>query len=457
MFRSIVKNYFVLFVILALISFVSADDKKPNWVSQRPVTASYYIGIGSALKADHLSDYHQIAKDNALRDLSSEITVNISSEFVMNLAEKSGMLAEEVQSQVRSSTQANLEGFEQAGAWENESEYWVYYRLSKAEYAMRREDRKQKAVNLSRDMFTGARVKAQENDAASAFTFYVQAMSHLEEFLGESIQVDYNGQAIILQNEIFSALQGLVSKMEFSSSETKFTVKIGQPFKAPLNVQVNYHEANGQTKPLAGLPVRFLFAKGSGNLLEHAKSDMNGTAYCQVSAVTSTDKLQIIKAQPDISAAGQENSTPLTQSILRKLSLPETKYILAVSGLSIYFQAEETHLGKKLDLPYIEPQFKNGLVSYGYGFTDDPSQADLMIELKAASRQGAEVFQLFSAFVDMTVSVTNMSTGTEIYKESINGVKSVQLDYDKAGIDALKKAGKAALDLIPKINQKIQN
>jgi hypothetical protein len=444
-------------LLLFTLNLLNAQNAKPDWVSQHPVNSSYYIGVGSASKDDHPTDYRQIAKDNALRDLSSEITVNISSEFVMSLSEKSGMLAEEVQSQVRSSTQANLEGFEQAGAWENDLEYWVYYRLSKAEYAMRREDRKQKAINLSRDMFTGARVKAQEQDIASAFTFYVQAMSHLEEFLGESIQVDYNGQSIYLQNEIFSALQGLVSKMEFTSQETKLTVKIGQPFRTPLSVKATYRDANGQTRMLAALPVRFSFSKGAGNLLEHAQTDMNGAAYCQVSAITSTDKLQIIKAQPDIAVAGHENTTPLTQSILRKLSLPEVKYILTVSGLSIYFQAEETHLGQKLSILYIEPQFKNALAAQGYGFTEDPAQADLMIELKAASRQGAEVFDLFSAFVDLTVSVTDLSTGTEIYKESLNGIKSVQLDYDKAGIEALKKAGKAALDIIPKVNQKIQN
>lgn len=454
------KNCILLLIVLLFLGMIqssTAQEKKPAWVNQRPVSSAYYVGIGISMKNDHPGDYQQIAKDEALRDLSSEITVNISSEFVMSLAEQAGLVAEEIQSQVRSSTQANLEGYEMAGAWENETEYWVYYRLSKSLYAENREARKEKALNLSRDMFGNAQRNDQAKNVASAFTFYVQAFTALEEFLGESMQIEYNGQSIYLQNEIFSALQNLVSQMEFQSTETKFTVKIGQPLKTPLAVSASFKDKNGFVQRLVNLPVRFSFVKGAGQIVERAHTDMNGAAYCQVASISATDKIQIIKAQPDVSGQGQESSTPLSQSLLKKLSLPETKYILSVSGLTIYIDANETHLGRTLDVPFVEPQLKNGLSSYGYAFTEDAAQADLMIELKAASRQGAEVYRLFSAFVDVTLSVTDLSTGTEVYKDALNGIKGVSLDYDKAGMEALKNAGKKIAELLPDVIKKIQN
>lgn len=42
--------------------------------------------------------------------------------------------------------------------------------------------------------------------------------------------------------------------------------------------------------------------------------------------------------------------------------------------------------------------------------------SDLYIVIKARSRQGSEMLGMYSAFVDITVSVLDMHSGEEIYK-----------------------------------------
>jgi len=49
------------------------DAGIPAWVKQYPVSESHYIGIGIADRSSHPQDYIQIAQQNALQNLSSQI------------------------------------------------------------------------------------------------------------------------------------------------------------------------------------------------------------------------------------------------------------------------------------------------------------------------------------------------------------------------------------------------
>ncbi|MFQ3325762.1 MAG: hypothetical protein ACI8YC_000395, partial [Salibacteraceae bacterium] len=80
---------FPVFVFVVALSLFSCRAKKqaetvppppppPNWVSERPTSPAYYIGVGIAGKVSAGANYMQIAKENALNDLASEIKVNVS-------------------------------------------------------------------------------------------------------------------------------------------------------------------------------------------------------------------------------------------------------------------------------------------------------------------------------------------------------------------------------------------
>ena len=58
------------------------DAGIPAWVKEYPVSDSHYIGIGIADRSTHPQDYIQVAQQNALLNLSSQIKVSISSQSV---------------------------------------------------------------------------------------------------------------------------------------------------------------------------------------------------------------------------------------------------------------------------------------------------------------------------------------------------------------------------------------
>ena len=83
---------------------------RPSWVTSKPIDPGMYSGIGMAYKSAG-ADYIAIAKNNALNDLASEISVNISSSSLFYQIEQDDNLREEFQANTQLKSKENLEGY----------------------------------------------------------------------------------------------------------------------------------------------------------------------------------------------------------------------------------------------------------------------------------------------------------------------------------------------------------
>jgi len=447
------KTLRISLIVLISMQLIYADSKKPSWTDSRPVSKVYYIGIGSASKIDNPEDYRKIAKDEALQDLSSEIQINISGEFVRTISEQGAFVEDEIRSMVQTKTKANLEGYEIADSWENNEEYWVYYRLSKEVYVKLKKGREVKVKHLALDLYLKGQESENSNDLSSALRYYSQAMNMLDEFIGEPLEIEYQNKNIYLQNSLFSAIQSSLGLIKLKSLNPSIKAKSNMPLSESLKVKAAA-EKNGAPVPISGLPVKFYFVKGKGKLLARSSTNADGTASSQVSMVEASDKIQIIKAGVDMKSLAGSQASPLVLGLLKSLNVPEARFILQVSGLTAYIESNEVSLGEKLDVLKIEPKLKEALADAGFSFTDDISQAEIMIKIEASARQGSKVYNLFSAFADINLSITDLTTGEEVYKKAFN-VKGIQLDFTRAGLEALKKAGEKMEEFAPEISKKI--
>ncbi len=444
---------FYQFTIFALFISFSYAKRVPDWVKQKPVNSNYYIGIGEASKSE--PDYRNVSKNNALSDLASEIMVNISSEFIHRLTEKSGMVEEDVRKQVRSSTEANIEGYELVDVWEDDESYWSYYRLSKARYAANKQAKIEKVTGLSLDMLKKGSAAEKSGRISSALNYYIQALNPLNDVIAEPLQVDYNGRKVFLFNEIFSSIQNVLSNIELSAVNPSIEATVGQPLKSPLQVKASYLSNNNA--PVANLKLRFTFTRGSGDLQNSATTNTSGIAQARLAKITSTEKIQMINVQPDFSAYLNSSISPIISNSLKNMTLPETKFILKVSGMAVYLIVEETHLNNSdAGILYVEPKVKNILSEQGFSFVKDMSKAAIVMELKAVARKGGEYHGMFTTYVDLNISVLDMSSGVEIYKNSITDIKGIQLSYDKAAVKAFENAAKKVKEILPGVINKIQ-
>ncbi|MCB0780391.1 MAG: LPP20 family lipoprotein, partial [Flavobacteriales bacterium] len=107
-------------------------------------------------------------KKNALNDLASEISVRVEGNSLLYTLDRKTSFSESFTSNIRTSTSEQLEGFELVDTWENEHEYWTYYRLSKAEHARIKAERKQRAMDQATDLYARARTSLSEGDLKGA-------------------------------------------------------------------------------------------------------------------------------------------------------------------------------------------------------------------------------------------------------------------------------------------------
>ena len=433
-----------ILILFLIFSFVLCEQA--NWVSKRPVNRAYYIGIGMVKKSTS-TNYVQSAKNNALNDLASEISINISSELVDVMIEQSGMSEEKSRSEIQALTKAELEEYELIDTWENDYEYWVYYHLSKEIYKANIELKRQNAISLSLDLFKKAKEKetnwnTQGSTINSAIEYYIQALKPIENYYGDPLEVSYNGNKIFLQNEIFSSLQWILSKMKLKAVNPKLDVKVGHALKNELKVSASFTD-NGKTVIVTNLPVQFSFIKGDGELVKTRKTDSRGVVNGQIIEISPNQKIQMIRASLDLTNYFSEDSaSEYLLNTLRNINVPSSKFIVNVIGPKVYLESNEYNLGSLLDVKVLEPKIKSYLTQKGYSFTDDITEADAMITINAESRQGSEMYGQYVAFVDASISVTDMETGEEIYKNALQNKKGIQLSFKKAGLKAYQEVSK---------------
>jgi hypothetical protein len=448
----------IIVVYPILVSSAVADDKKPEWVKRRPTGKDYYVGIGVAQKSLEDRRHIRIARDIALNDLASQITVNVSGEVVRNVVEKSGLVEEEFRSHIHTSTRTILEEYELVATWEDSREYWVYFRLSKLTYENQKRRKLEQAVRLSLDFFDEAKKNESENNISKALLFCIKALFAIEDHMGESLEVTYEGTRSYLFNLIYFRTVNLLSKIELKWIPDRLNAKIGLPISTLPEISASYYEESDNQIPISTLPLRFSFNRGSGDFVDEAITDQLGKAKCQLSKITSIQKNQIITAQLDIqNFINQEDPSAFLADLLKGLSIPSTQLNLDVSSLSAFIDSEEIHFGRHLSIKKIEPSLKNELSKIGFVFVEAKAKADLVIEIRAESSKRTSMQDFYTSDVDLTVSVIDLSSGDQIYKNSINRVKGVDLDYDKAGLKAFKNAADRLNEtILPEIVSLIQ-
>ena len=432
------RKIIIFLFIFLMLGFSAFAAKKPDWVNKRPINNNSYTGIGVAEKDTDTSEYIQKAKDRALREIASEITVTISSATLNQILEKAGVVKEEFESQIQSSTQAQLEGYELVDTWEDKTQYWVYYTLSKEKYAQLRKAKIDKAVSLSLDFYSKAEQKKANSQITEALQLYLQAFNPIEPILSESLETMYNGQNIYLLNTIHSSLQQVLGTISLKPVQPEIDATIGRGLEDPILFKALYTQT-----PIANFPLHFSFIKGEGELIEYDKTGMNGLASCRISNILSADKMQVIKSELAMNKlVTQEELNPIIQDIIKSLSIPSANVLLNVSGPQVFIESTELNFGDPLDVNYIEPKLKEKLSEYGYSFVDMKSDADYVIVIDAQSRKGSTIYNMCSAFVDVTISVMDMSTFEEIYKNTFSNLKGINTDMDKAGLAAFDNASK---------------
>lgn len=440
----IVKRYVFLLLLAAACSPAAkapskTDPKnvKPEWLTYKPDQSFYYIGIGKSTK-NGTNNYLQEAKKSALEDLVSEIKVNVSSSSVLSQIDANQEFKEKYEQIIQTTAADEIEEFEQVDSWQDERNYWVYYRLSKQRYKEIKEEQKRNAVSISLDFFSKAKQAERNGDLVLALGFYYQGFRAIQKYLGEPIRIDFEGKEILLTSEVVASMQVVLDKMDISVKPTEIA----------LNRRVSVSEQSiiakviekATKKPIADLPLRADFEKGAGNVFPTYKTDAAGAAKILLTKISSRDLEQTvaIKVNP-LSFAGP-SATKIDSLIALKMVVPRATLLLKVQRPLVYLNASEKSLGTAKSSLQISNRIRNYLTNAGFEFTDDKKKAELSLTVDANSEKGAVSGSIYITYATTVIRVEAVKDNKEIYATTLDRIKGFSLDYERSSQEAYNKS-----------------
>jgi len=413
------------------------QNPRPDWLSAKPVVQTYYVGIGHSTK-DGTNNYIQSAKNSALEDLVSEIKVNISSTSVLSQIDANKEFQEKYEQIIQTTVADEIEEYEQVDAWEDNLNFWVYYRLSKQRYKEIKDKQKRDAVALSLDYFTKAKNAERTNDQVLALGFYYQGFRAIEKYLGEPIRLEFEGKEILLTNEIVATMQLLLDKMNLTVDPSEIVLN-RRVTQNSMTVIAKVIDKNSR-KPIADLPLTAYFEKGAGDVFPNYKTDGTGQSKILLTKISSRDIEQTVAVKVDMMSFAGQSSSAIYSLIANKMVVPKAIILMKVDRPIVYIASSEKSLGVDKSNQQLTNRIKNFLATSGFEFTNDKSKAELSLDVDANSEKGAVSGSIYITYVTALIRVSTAADNKEIYATSLDRIKGFSLDFERSSQEAYNKS-----------------
>lgn len=414
----------------------SKAPPKPTWLSTKPYQDGYYTGIGHSTK-DGLNNYIQSAKKSALDDLVSEIKVQVSSTSVLSQLDVNKEFSERYEQIIQTTAADEIEEFETVDAWEDETNYWIYYRLSISRYRQIKEEQKRNASLLATDYYKKGLESERNEERLQAIGFYFQSLRTVEKYLAEPIRATVEGQDILLVNEVYAKIQTLLDKMVVSVNPAEISInrRVAQVAQA-VTANVLMKDTN---KPGKDVPLAASFVKGAGVVFPEYIADANGQAKILINKIDSRDLEQTVGVKVNIDALSGAANSPVYSLIAKTFKVPSAYVVMKVQRPVVYLQSEERSLGFTKSNYQLSNKLKNLLSNSGFEFSDDRSKADLLLEVKSDSERGSVNGSIHITYLTSEIKVYTAREGKVIYATTLDRVKGYGLDFDRSSQDAYNR------------------
>ncbi|QKG79205.1 LPP20 family lipoprotein [Tenuifilum thalassicum] len=422
-------------------SKVAEIPPAPSWVQSRPNLPGYYVGIGSARKST--PDYQQAAKQNALADMASDISVTISAKSVLNSFETQEYFSEDFRQSVRAEAQKELEGYEVVSTWEDQNTYWIYFRLSKDKYAKMVAEKKATATAKSLDFYDKAIAAINANDSKTALLMLIRALEPIKPYLNESIAANYNGKDILLSNEIINQITSTINSLIVSGPD-ELTAKLGHPIKGS---ELTYTVKNKNGIPQNSIPLKFTFSANS-YLSKSSTTNNEGKASFDVEAVRSRKKIETAKVIVDVESIVKEATRDFAISkAISRIKAPTTETRITITRPSFYIASDEKNLNQPLNQTPLADALRSNILKLGFPIADNPNDADFIVNVTANTKPAGRANQYIQVVMNLDVNVQNKE-GNLVYTLSNRRIKASHFKAPQAGANAYK-------DAVEKINSSI--
>lgn len=412
-------------------------NPRPSWMSAKPMADAYFVGIGHSAKTG-TNNYVQEAKKSALEDLVSEIKVNVSSTSVLTQIDNNKEFRERYEQMIQTTAADEIEEFESVDSWEDDKNYWVYYRLSKQRYREIKEQQKRDAVTLALDYFTKAKQSERETNPIQALGFYYQGFRAVEKYLADPITLTFEGKEMILTNEIYASMQKILDDIALSANPSQLT--LNRRVAQGSQTVVVRAASKSTKKSMADLPLRAAFEKGSGDVFPDYKTTPEGQARILLTKIGSRELEQSVAVSVNLLSFAGTNPSPIFVLVSSKMTVPKVSILMEVQRPIVYVAAAERNFGSPRQTLQLTNKIKNYLSKEGFEFTEDKSKAELVMDITSDSEKGAVSGSIYISYVTSVIRVSTARDNKEIYATTLDRIKGYSLDYERASQEAYTKS-----------------
>ncbi|MDZ4666267.1 MAG: LPP20 family lipoprotein [bacterium] len=420
------------------VSDAVSSKKKPQWVQQRPTNTQFYIGIGYASKISNAGDFQRVAKKYALDDMMGEIKVTVSSNSVLSQQQNNQNFNQQFFSDTRMVASETMEGYQVLDSWENKEEYWIYYRLSKADFEAYKRKKIYEATQKALDFMYRADKMSLKQDYVSIFKLRVRAAASLQNYLNESIETEYYGKNVFLLNEILSQLQDQLYMIRFSTPQTSINVTAGKALDRPIEASAAVKTKDSLMAVLAYLPLK---AEGNGLKFKgtaQTETQGDGVAQFSINSIQSTDAIQVLRIKTDIDKLLLADSLISSmRKLIVNLEGPVINIRMKVEPIKLFIQSKERNLDQPMAYPILEPALKKKLMAQGCLFVDKKQQADYVLVIEANTKdQGVMWGNMLRASIEMNIVLLDATSNNELMHDALSDIVGYQTTKEKAGVEA---------------------
>ncbi len=414
------RSVFILLLLLTVCSTLSAQEM-PDWVRERPVSSVYYVGIGRAPKSD--PDYMRTAKQNALKDLASELKVQVSSQSLLHTLEgDGGKVDSRYEETVRVSACEEIEKFHIAGTWQNDKEYWVYYELSVIDYEEYIQKRKQDAVSRGYELWVKGTEALDAGELTAALEFWAKGIEAVQPVINEELRTQHGDVMVDVACELYGSVKNIFSGVTLTADSTVLKLRAYQPAAQPVNLSL----MRGGT-PLRQVALRAGFVRGDGRIDGDLRTAADGKAALTVGNVTASLPRQQLRVEVDAEAF-RHLSGGLAGELIKQA-------VASAPQVMIYIDLVQENLRAYIDEKSgsdaaIVRAVRDLLSRNRFVLVDSPLSADIEVTVSAQSRQGekqrAGVSAMVAWYASVSVTVTKLADGTVLLEYVPEEVRILQ-------------------------------
>lgn len=412
------KYLFFLLLFCSTLYCEGADKK--DWVKNRPIDKLTYIGIGFCSKSDPL--YLQKAKQHALSDLVSEIKVEIQTHSLLQTLEKDSEFSSYLSQNIQISTQEALEQFELTDTWENNNEYWVYYRLSKLDYEDIMARRKAKAARDGYTFWVKGNEALNNGNLFSSIDMYTKGLDAIQPCANEELKYEHLGNNINVAVELYNSINQIFNNISISANP-----KIIQKTSFKVSNDVISFLVTKNNIPLKNIKLKVSFVKGSGLLSGNHITNNSGIAETSIQNITSNASIQEVVATIDPMQFSIYTENPYCKNTLNIFRKASPHSFVTIEIEKTMNKAYISYSGRNNET--LSKSIRSLLTNNYFDIVETKDEANILIIIKSSIKRGekvkGEMYDFIEYFTNADIKIVNTANSQVLLNYTVSNDRSL--------------------------------